>query len=48
MLSDRHEEVQGFLLKMKNADEIWRARLIKPDGTVVFSTDTNRKSSAPQ
>jgi nitrogen fixation/metabolism regulation signal transduction histidine kinase len=32
--------VQGFLLKMKNADEIWRARLIKPDGTVVFSTDT--------
>jgi len=40
MLSDRHEEVQGFLLKMKNSDEIWRARLIKPDGTVVFSTDT--------
>ena len=40
MLSDRHEEVQGFLLKMKNSDEIWRARLIKLDGTVVFSTDT--------
>jgi len=40
MLSDRHEEVQEFLLKMKNSDEIWRARLIKPDGTVVFSTDT--------
>jgi HAMP domain-containing protein len=25
---------------MKAADEIWRGRLIKPDGTVVFSTDT--------
>jgi two-component system, NtrC family, sensor kinase len=40
MLSDRHEEVQGFLLKMKGSDEIWRGRLIKPDGTIVFSTDT--------
>ena len=40
MLSDRHEEVQGFLQKLKNSDEIWRGRLIKPDGTVVFSTDT--------
>jgi signal transduction histidine kinase len=46
MLSDRHEEVQGFLLKMKNSDEIWRARLIKPDGTVVFSTDTQEVQRA--
>ena len=46
MLSDRHAEVQGFILKMKNSDEIWRARLIKPDGTVVFSTDTQEVQRA--
>lgn len=46
MLSDRHEEVQGFLLRMKNSDEIWRGRLIKPDGTVVFSTDTQEVQRA--
>lgn len=40
MLSDRHEEVQGFLQRLKSSDEIWRGRLIKPDGAVVFSTDT--------
>ncbi|HTS17902.1 MAG TPA: ATP-binding protein [Verrucomicrobiae bacterium] len=40
MLSDRHQEVQGFLERLKASDEIWRGRLIKPDGTVVFSTDT--------
>ena len=40
MLSDRHQEMQGFLQKLKNEDEIWRGRLIKPDGTVIFSTDT--------
>lgn len=46
MLSERHEEVQGFLLKMKASDEIWRGRLIKPDGTVVFSTDTQEVQRA--
>jgi signal transduction histidine kinase len=46
MLSDRHEEVQGFLEKLKGSDEIWRGRLIKPDGTVVFSTDTQEVQRA--
>jgi len=46
MLSDRHEEVQGFLQKMKSSDEIWRGRLIKPDGAVVFSTDTQEVQRA--
>src|ERR1035438_8153872 len=46
MLSDRHEEVQGFLLKMKGSDEIWRGRLIKRDGTVIFSTDTQEVQRA--
>lgn len=46
MLSDRHEEVQGFLEKLKASDEIWRGRLIKPDGTVVFSTDTQEVQHA--
>jgi hypothetical protein len=46
MLSDRHEEVQGFLERLKGTDEIWRGRLIKPDGTVVFSTDTQEVQRA--
>ena len=46
MLSDRHEEVQGFLQKLKSSDEIWRGRLIKPDGTVVFSTVTQEVQRA--
>jgi signal transduction histidine kinase len=46
MLSERHEEVQGFLQKLKSSDEIWRGRLIKPDGTVVFSTDTQEVQRA--
>jgi hypothetical protein len=46
MLSERHEEVQGFLERMKGTDEIWRARLIKPDGTVAFSTDTQEVQRA--
>lgn len=46
MLSDRHEEVQGFLERMKSSDEIWRGRLIKPDGTIVFSTDTQEVERA--
>ncbi|HUJ08903.1 MAG TPA: ATP-binding protein [Verrucomicrobiae bacterium] len=40
MLSDRHEEVQKFLLRMRDSGEIRRGRIIKPDGTVVFSTET--------
>ncbi|HVM60979.1 MAG TPA: ATP-binding protein [Verrucomicrobiae bacterium] len=46
MLSDRHEEVQGFLEKLKASDEIWRGRLIRPDGSVVFSTDTQEVRQA--
>jgi signal transduction histidine kinase len=46
MLSERHQEVQGFLQKLKGSDEIWRGRLIKPDGTVVFSTDTQEVQRA--
>ncbi|NQU10658.1 HAMP domain-containing protein, partial [bacterium] len=40
MLSDRHLEVQGFLQGLKRSGEIERGRIIKPDGSVVFSTDT--------
>ena len=40
MLSDRHQEVQGFLVELQKSDEIWRGRVIKPDGTVAFSTET--------
>lgn len=40
MLSDRHLEVQGFLLRMQASDEIKRGRITKTDGTVVFSTET--------
>jgi signal transduction histidine kinase len=46
MLSDRHEEMQGFLAKMKASDEIWRGRLIKPDGQIIFSTDTQEVQRA--
>jgi len=40
MLSDRHEEVQRFLLELRKSDEIWRGRIIRPDGLVIFSTAT--------
>ncbi|MEI6083767.1 MAG: ATP-binding protein [Verrucomicrobiota bacterium] len=40
MLSDRHEEVQGFLLKLQKSDEISRGRIITPTGRVIFSTET--------
>jgi signal transduction histidine kinase len=40
MLSDRHLEVQGFLERMRASGEIKRGRIIKPDGTVMFSTET--------
>jgi signal transduction histidine kinase len=40
MLSDRHQEVQGFLVELQKSGEIWRGRVIKPDGTVAFSTET--------
>lgn len=40
MLSDRHLEVQRFLMELKSSDEVYRARVTKLDGTVVFSTDT--------
>jgi signal transduction histidine kinase len=38
--------VQGFLQRLKSSDEIWRGRLIKLDGTVVFSTDTQEVQRA--
>ena len=46
MLSDRHLEVQGFLERMRVSGEIKRGRLIKPDGTVVFSTETQEVERA--
>lgn len=46
MLSDRHLELQGFLLRMRDSDEIKRGRIIKPDGTVVFSTETQEVERA--
>jgi signal transduction histidine kinase len=46
MLSDRHQEVQRFLMELKSSDEIWRGRVIKPDGTVAFSTETQEVERA--
>jgi signal transduction histidine kinase len=46
MLSDRHLEVQGFLERMKASGEIKRGRVIKTDGTVVFSTETQEVERA--
>ncbi len=46
MLSGRHEEVQQFLLKMQKSEEISRGRIIKPDGTVAFSTETQEVARA--
>jgi len=46
MLSERHEEVQRFLLKMQKSDEIWRGRVIRPDGSVAFSTETQEVNCA--
>src|ERR1043166_9570256 len=46
MLSDRHQEVQRFLAELKTSDEIWRGRVIKPDGTVAFSTETQEVGRA--
>jgi len=40
MLSDRHLELQGFLMRMQASDEIRRGRVIRVDGTVAFSTET--------
>ena len=46
MLSDRHLEVQGFLLRMQASGEIKHGRITKPDGTVVFSTETQEVERA--
>lgn len=40
MLSDRHQELHRFLAEMKASQEIARGRIVKPDGAVVFSTET--------
>ena len=46
MLSERHEEVQKFLVKMQKSDEIYRGRIIRPNGSVVFSTETQEVERA--
>jgi len=46
MLSDRHLEVQGFIQRMQGSGEIKRGRIIRPDGTVVFSTETQEVGRA--
>lgn len=40
MLSDRHNEVQRFLMELKSSDEVWRARVVNLEGKVAFSTET--------
>lgn len=40
MLSERHEEVAHFLRQLKKSGEIARGRVVRPDGTVAFSTET--------
>ncbi len=40
MLSERHEEVDQFLAELKKTREIQRGRIVKLDGTVAFSTET--------
>jgi len=46
MLSDRHQELQRFLVEMKTTGEIARGRVIKPDGTIVLSTVTQEVNRA--
>ena len=46
MLSDRHLEMQGFLERMRASGEIKRGRVIKTDGTVMFSTETQEVERA--
>jgi signal transduction histidine kinase len=40
MLSGKREEVQRFLEELKKSQEILRGRIIKTDGEVTFSTET--------
>jgi hypothetical protein len=40
MLSDRHREVQHFLEQLRASQEIWQGRIIKTNGKVVFTTQT--------
>lgn len=46
MLSHRHEEVQQFIIKMQKSEQIWSARIIRPNGNVVFSTETQEVERA--
>lgn len=46
MLSDRHQEVQKFLEGLRDSGEISRGRIVKPDGAVVFSTQTQEVNRA--
>src|ERR1043166_4279868 len=40
MLGGRGEEVQSFLLELKKSEEISMGRIIKPDGEIIFSSET--------
>ena len=46
MLSDRHTEVVGFLDQLKSSQEIYRGRIIDPNGRIIFSTDTQEVKQA--
>ncbi len=46
MLSDRHTEVMGFLNQLRSSQEIYRGRIIDPDGRIIFSTDTQEVKQA--
>ena len=46
MLSDRHTEMHGFLQQLKQSKEILRGRLIKRDGMIAFSTETQEVGRA--
>jgi signal transduction histidine kinase len=40
MLSEKHDEVQQFLKKLQNTQEIGRGRIIDLNGQIIFSTET--------
>jgi len=46
MLSDRHTELQTFLINLKSSQEIYRGRIIDPRGQIIFSTDTQEVKQA--
>jgi hypothetical protein len=40
MIGGRGAEVQAFLQELKTSQEIFRARVIRPDGKIIFSSET--------